>query len=69
MKCFKKKVHLFLWLFLLPVITFAQTAITGTVIDAAGETVIGANVVERGTRNSTVTDANGRFTLTVAEGA
>jgi TonB-linked SusC/RagA family outer membrane protein len=39
------------------------------VIDAAGETVIGANVVERGTRNSTVTDANGRFTLTVAEGA
>ena len=69
MECFKKKVHVFLWLFLWPVIMFAQTAITGTVIDAAGETVIGANVVERGTRNSTVTDANGRFTLTVAEGA
>ncbi|MDR2450061.1 MAG: TonB-dependent receptor [Prevotellaceae bacterium] len=69
MKCFKKKVHLFLWLFLLPVFTFAQSAITGTVIDAAGETVIGANVVEKGTRNSTVTDINGKFSLTVAEGA
>ena len=69
MKSFKKKVHLFLWLFLLPIFAQAQTAISGTVIDATGETVIGANVVERGKRNSTVTDANGRFTLTVAEGA
>jgi TonB-linked SusC/RagA family outer membrane protein len=63
------KVHLFLWLFLLPALTYAQTAITGTVIDATGETVIGANVVEKGTRNSTVTDMNGKFTLNVAEGA
>jgi TonB-linked SusC/RagA family outer membrane protein len=62
----KKKVHVFLWLCLLPVITFAQTAITGTVIDAAGETVIGANVLEKGTRNSAVTDAYGNFSLTAA---
>jgi TonB-linked SusC/RagA family outer membrane protein len=69
MKRFKKKVHFILWLLLLPVFTFAQTAITGTVIDPAGETVIGANVIEKGTRNSTVTDLNGKFTLNVAEGA
>jgi TonB-linked SusC/RagA family outer membrane protein len=65
----KTKLHLLLWLFLLPVITFAQTAITGTVVDAAGETIIGANVFEKDTRNSTVTDLNGKFTLIVAEGA
>jgi TonB-linked SusC/RagA family outer membrane protein len=65
----KKKLHVFLWLCLLPVITFAQTAITGTVVDAAGETVIGANVLEKGTRNSAVTDVNGNFSLTVASDA
>jgi TonB-linked SusC/RagA family outer membrane protein len=69
MKCFKKKVHLLLWLFLLPALSFAQTAITGTVVDPNGETVVGANVVEKGTRNSAVTDVNGKFTLRVAEGA
>jgi TonB-linked SusC/RagA family outer membrane protein len=69
MNCFKKKVHLFLWLLMLPVLSFAQTAITGTVTDATGETVVGANVVEKGTRNSTVTDIDGKFTLTVAGSA
>jgi TonB-linked SusC/RagA family outer membrane protein len=69
MKCFKLKVHLLLWLFLLPVLSFAQTAITGRVTDTNGETIIGANVVEQGTRNSTVTDANGKFTLSVQAGA
>jgi TonB-linked SusC/RagA family outer membrane protein len=68
MKCLKK-LHLFLGLLLLPAIVVAQTAVTGTVVDAAGEMVIGANVLERGTRNGTVTDINGKFTLTVAEGA
>ncbi|MDR0713338.1 MAG: TonB-dependent receptor [Bacteroidales bacterium] len=69
MKCFRKKVHLLLWLLLLPAMSYAQTAITGTVVDATGETVIGANVVEKGTRNSTVTDVNGNFSLTVANNA
>jgi TonB-linked SusC/RagA family outer membrane protein len=69
MNCFKKKVHLFLWLLLLPVLSYAQTAITGTVTDATGETVVGANVVEKGTRNSTATDIDGKFTLTVAGNA
>jgi TonB-linked SusC/RagA family outer membrane protein len=64
-----KKLNLLLWLCLLPVITFAQTAITGTVIDAAGETVIGANIIEKGTRNSAVTNIDGNFSLSVASNA
>ncbi len=43
--------------------------VTGTVIDERGETVIGANVVEKGTTNGTVTDLDGKFTLTVSENA
>jgi TonB-linked SusC/RagA family outer membrane protein len=49
----------------------AQKRVTGTVIDAGGEAVIGANVVEKGleSTNGTITDANGRFTLTVRNDA
>jgi TonB-linked SusC/RagA family outer membrane protein len=43
--------------------------ITGTVVDPAGEPVIGANVVERGTTNGNITDADGKFSLTVRENA
>jgi TonB-dependent SusC/RagA subfamily outer membrane receptor len=43
--------------------------ITGTVTDASGETIIGANVVEKGTSNGISTDADGRFSLTVGENA
>ncbi|WP_293714483.1 TonB-dependent receptor [uncultured Parabacteroides sp.] len=39
--------------------------ITGHVIDQSGDPVIGANVVEKGTANGTITDIDGRFTLTV----
>ena len=42
--------------------------ITGTVIDATGETVIGATVMEKGTKNGTVTDFDGNFKLKVAPG-
>ena len=69
MKCFNLKKCLLLWLFLLPVISYAQIAITGTITDVNGEVIIGANVVEKGARNSTVTDVNGKFSLTVASNA
>ena len=39
--------------------------ITGVVKDSSGEPVIGANVVEKGTTNGTVTDIDGRFSLDV----
>lgn len=37
--------------------------------DKTGEPVIGANVIERGTTNGTVTDLDGRFTLEVPRNA
>jgi TonB-linked SusC/RagA family outer membrane protein len=47
----------------------AQKRVTGTVTDATGETVAGANVVEKGTANGISTDADGNFTLTVGDNA
>lgn len=41
----------------------------GNVVDEKGESVIGANVVEKGTTNGTVTDINGNFELSVAPGS
>jgi TonB-linked SusC/RagA family outer membrane protein len=40
--------------------------VTGVVKDAMGETIIGASVLEKGATNGTVTDLEGRFSLTVA---
>ena len=48
---------------------YAQTEITGTVIDETGETVIGATVKEKGTSNGVVTDLDGNFRLNVNPGA
>lgn len=40
--------------------------ISGTVIDSNGEAVIGANIIEKGTTNGTITDIDGNFSLAVA---
>lgn len=42
--------------------------VSGIVKDERGEPVIGANVVVKGTTNGTVTDMNGRYSLSVPEG-
>lgn len=42
---------------------FAQSKVTGTVVDAAGEPVIGASVIIKGTSTGTVTDFDGNFTI------
>ena len=48
----------------------AQTQqVEGTVLDAQGEPVIGASVVEVGTSNGVATDFDGHFKLNVAAGA
>ena len=46
----------------------AQT-VTGLVVDATGEPVIGASVVEKGTTNGIMTDIDGKFTLNVTLGS
>lgn len=43
--------------------------IRGQVLDAAGVPIIGANIIEAGTTNGTVTDFDGNFTLDVANNA
>ncbi|MDD2954139.1 MAG: carboxypeptidase-like regulatory domain-containing protein [Parabacteroides sp.] len=37
--------------------------ITGTIVDANGEPIIGANVVVKGTTNGTITDFDGNYTI------
>lgn len=39
--------------------------VSGTVVDSNGEPIIGANVVEKGTTNGTVTDISGNFSLNI----
>ncbi len=43
--------------------------IRGNVVDESGEPIIGANIIERGTSNGTVTDFDGNFQLPVDENA
>lgn len=44
-------------------------SIKGVVVDAAGETVIGANIMEKGsTTNGTVTDIDGKFSISLPKG-
>ena len=43
--------------------------ITGTVVDATGMPVIGANVMVKGTTNGTITDMDGKFSLEVDNNA
>ena len=50
-------------------VMYAQTEITGTVVDDLGEGVIGATVKEKGTSVGTVTDFDGNFKLKVKAGA
>lgn len=39
--------------------------VTGRVVDGTGEPIIGASIIEKGTTNGTVTDMDGRFSLTI----
>jgi TonB-linked SusC/RagA family outer membrane protein len=45
----------------------AQRAVTGTVIDSDGTPLIGVTVLEDGTTNGTVTDFDGKYSLTVRD--
>jgi TonB-linked SusC/RagA family outer membrane protein len=43
--------------------------VRGTVLEPSGVAAVGATVAEKGTTNGTMTDANGRFLISVAAGA
>lgn len=68
----KNKLLLLLAILLLPIgVAFAQKiTVKGTVTDSSGETIIGASVVEKGhSTNGTITDLDGKFTLSVNKGS
>jgi len=48
---------------------FAQKSITGKVVDATGEPLISVNVQVKGTTVGTVTDADGKYSLSVTPGS
>ena len=43
--------------------------VSGKIVDQNGEPIIGANVVEKGTTNGTVTDMEGKFSIDIASGS
>jgi hypothetical protein len=51
------------------VVQQTEKTITGRVVDEKGEAIIGANIVEVGSTNGTITDVDGRFTFRVANDA
>ena len=53
---------------MLSAIMYAQSEITGTVVDETGEGIIGATVKEKGTANGSATDFDGNFKLKVKAG-
>ncbi|MBQ6245112.1 MAG: TonB-dependent receptor [Bacteroidales bacterium] len=65
----KKIITLILSLGLSLVALAQNVSVTGVVVDSDGQPIVGAFVVERGTTNGTMTDAQGAFTLRAAEGA
>lgn len=47
---------------------FAQNTVTGIVKDKAGDPLIGVSVVEKGTTNGNITDADGKYSIKVDQG-
>ncbi len=58
------KTILSIFMFFACSLIFAQTTITGTVVDDSGQPIPGANVIVSGTSTGTITDFDGNFTLT-----
>ena len=66
-----KRTFLLALLFMVCVVVQAQSLqVSGTVVSKSdGEPVIGATILEQGTTNGTITDFDGKFSLTVKQGA
>lgn len=53
----------------LPAVNQQSNQVTGKIVDEQGEAIIGANVVEKGTTNGTITNYDGEFALSIATGS
>lgn len=69
MKQFYQRCCGVLLLSLLTIAAYAQKPVTGTVTDDTRKPVPGVNVKVKGTTNGTVTDGDGKYAITVKEGA
>ena len=63
------KAMFFVFFLLCSTVMLAQNKVSGTVLDATGEPLIGVSVLEDGTSNGVITDFDGNFSLTVKQGA
>jgi len=54
-----------LFYLLIPWLAFAQKTIRGTVLDPSNKPLPGVSIIEKGTKNGTATNADGKFSLTV----
>ena len=63
------KAMFFVFFLLCSTVMLAQNKVSGTVLDATGEPLIGVSVLEEGTSNGVITDFDGNFSLTVKQGA
>ena len=61
---FTKKMFLIVMLLGISLFTFAQSKVTGTVVDTSGQPIIGASVLVKGAKTGVITDLNGQFTIT-----
>ena len=66
-----ERLHLPMLVFLFFVCTttlsYAQHMVSGVVKDVTGEPIIGANVVEKGTTNGSITDIDGKFSFSISK--
>ncbi len=68
-KALQKPLMLLALLCLLPLGALAQSLVRGTVVDAAGDPIIGASVKVIGTNGGGITDMNGQFSVQAARDA
>ena len=56
------KLNALIWALIIPVISFAQQSISGTITDAdTGEPLLGVTVLVQGTNKGTVSDFDGNY--------
>ena len=60
------KQRILILMLLISAVSFAQTTIKGTVTDESGESLPGANVLEKGTTTGVISDFNGNYEITVS---
>ncbi|MCL1943879.1 MAG: TonB-dependent receptor [Candidatus Azobacteroides sp.] len=66
----RKQFRLLLLILFFPFCAFAQSvSVSGVVKDESGDVLIGVTIVESGTTNGTITDADGKYQITVASNA